>query len=329
MQSEAVAAAINGKGNGHLEDRFGNESEQPASGQWNPITPGLRPIPRRSPESMTNLQQTTSRDDHNQATPSQNNSPASSRWESIGASHMPSKHEGANHTRNSQSQLRTSQPSTQPLNNQSWNHLPPLLRPGRPEQKDSTLENLKSAAAGIHGVGETLRGTISQTADRRFRPGKAPDAAMAKHQGIIDAGKYEMEQRKFAPTSFGARDGHAQPPQGSQQSQGPRPTQPQGSRPIQSQGPHNSQRSENVTPDTSPSHIELSRRRFSGGYTSRPQSFSPESAPQKETGGLEKWLRKVRSHPSDKDQDKHLRNEERPEGKLKRRSKLPLGSVAE
>lgn len=43
------------------------------------------------------------------------------------------------------------------------------------------------------GVGETLRGTLNDTVDRRFGNQQARD----KNQAAIDAGRFEIEQRRF------------------------------------------------------------------------------------------------------------------------------------
>jgi len=59
------------------------------------------------------------------------------------------------------------------------------------------MANLKAAAAGIHGAGETLRGTFNDTFDRRN-----PNAH-AKNQAVIDKGRSEIEAaraRQYANT---------------------------------------------------------------------------------------------------------------------------------
>ncbi|UZP39473.1 hypothetical protein NXS19_007289 [Fusarium pseudograminearum] len=63
----------------------------------------------------------------------------------------------------------------------------------RPASK-STFANLKTAAAGIHGAGETLRGTLNSTVDKHF--GGTP-AAIEKNQAAIEAGRYEIDKGKF------------------------------------------------------------------------------------------------------------------------------------
>jgi hypothetical protein len=69
------------------------------------------------------------------------------------------------------------------------------------------------------GAGETLRGTVSFNADRRLRSSKMSEAEMAKHQEVIDAGRYEIENGKFAqrPQSWAV---NGQPPLQEQQKSG-------------------------------------------------------------------------------------------------------------
>ena len=66
----------------------------------------------------------------------------------------------------------------------------------KPQQNQSgTFANLKAAAKGIHGVGETLRGTLNSEMDNRF-PRKNADkaaAANAKNQSVLQTGQREME----------------------------------------------------------------------------------------------------------------------------------------
>jgi hypothetical protein len=78
---------------------------------------------------------------------------------------------------------------------------PAPLRPGhipeasQTQQKPSTFTNLKTAAAGIHGAGETLRGTLNNTVDKRFA--KPNSAVHAKNQAAIDKGRAEIESGHF------------------------------------------------------------------------------------------------------------------------------------
>lgn len=46
----------------------------------------------------------------------------------------------------------------------------------------------------MQGVGETLRGTLNDTVDRRFGNNQQ---AREKNQAAIDAGRFEIEQRRF------------------------------------------------------------------------------------------------------------------------------------
>ncbi|KKY36379.1 hypothetical protein UCDDA912_g03639 [Diaporthe ampelina] len=63
-----------------------------------------------------------------------------------------------------------------------------------PKEPRSTLESLKTAAVGLHGVGETLRGTLNDSVDRRFG---SSQQARDKNQAAIDAGRFEIEQRRL------------------------------------------------------------------------------------------------------------------------------------
>ena len=71
---------------------------------------------------------------------------------------------------------------------------------GAPVQRQSTLSSLKAAAAGIHGVGETLRGTLNSNIDRRIPTSRDPEqqaALVKKHEDIAAAGRSEMETQRF------------------------------------------------------------------------------------------------------------------------------------
>ncbi|KAF2127409.1 hypothetical protein P153DRAFT_345060 [Dothidotthia symphoricarpi CBS 119687] len=76
-------------------------------------------------------------------------------------------------------------------------------------QRQSTLANLKLAAAGIHGAGETLRGTFNDTFDRRY--GGVDSAAHAKNLATIQAGRSEIEAAQFSHRSRPSLE-VAQPP---------------------------------------------------------------------------------------------------------------------
>ncbi|KAF2656851.1 hypothetical protein K491DRAFT_596198 [Lophiostoma macrostomum CBS 122681] len=96
-----------------------------------------------------------------------------------------------------QNQLNQQQSQQQPSYGFPSGPHPAPLRPGHiPEssqnpQKPSTLANLKTAAAGIHGAGETLRGTLNNTVDKRFM--KPNSAVHAKNQAAIERGRTEIE----------------------------------------------------------------------------------------------------------------------------------------
>lgn len=61
-------------------------------------------------------------------------------------------------------------------------------------QGQSTISNLKMAAAGLHGAGEALRGTVNSVVDRRLG---ADQETMRKNEAAIQAGRYEIENRRF------------------------------------------------------------------------------------------------------------------------------------
>jgi len=59
----------------------------------------------------------------------------------------------------------------------------------------STIGNLKAAAAGIHGVGETLRGTFNSSIDRNV--GHASAETLAKNEQVLQSGRNEMDTGRF------------------------------------------------------------------------------------------------------------------------------------
>ncbi|KAF7508288.1 hypothetical protein GJ744_009433 [Endocarpon pusillum] len=65
----------------------------------------------------------------------------------------------------------------------------------RPGQRPGTFQNLKVAAAGIHGAGETLRGTLNSSIDRHI--GHAPPEKLAAHQQVLAHGASEIESGKL------------------------------------------------------------------------------------------------------------------------------------
>ncbi|MCJ1458615.1 hypothetical protein MMC28_008989 [Mycoblastus sanguinarius] len=68
----------------------------------------------------------------------------------------------------------------------------------RSQQEPSTLQNLKTAAVGIHGVGETLRGTLNSSVDKRF--GGSPEQ-VAAHQQVVNNGREEIEGGRLSDRS--------------------------------------------------------------------------------------------------------------------------------
>ncbi|KAM3422062.1 hypothetical protein BST61_g2438 [Cercospora zeina] len=74
-----------------------------------------------------------------------------------------------------------------------------------PSAPASTFGSLKAAAKGLHGVGETLRGTLNNEIDTRFPRRNAEKAAIAnaKNQAALERGQTEMQglqaYEAFAP----------------------------------------------------------------------------------------------------------------------------------
>ncbi|KAF2840046.1 hypothetical protein M501DRAFT_1056415 [Patellaria atrata CBS 101060] len=67
---------------------------------------------------------------------------------------------------------------------------------GRPlRSTGATLQNLKAAAAGLHGAGETLRGTFNQSIDRRWDSKNT--ALQSKNEEVIARGRQEIENARF------------------------------------------------------------------------------------------------------------------------------------
>jgi len=64
----------------------------------------------------------------------------------------------------------------------------------RPVERPSTIASLKTAAAGIHGAGEALRGALNSELDKRTG---APPEAIAAHNAVIDRGRAEIETGKY------------------------------------------------------------------------------------------------------------------------------------
>ncbi|KAK4946365.1 hypothetical protein LTR10_014563 [Elasticomyces elasticus] len=62
-------------------------------------------------------------------------------------------------------------------------------------QNQGTIGDLRAAAKGLHGVGETLRGTLNSTIDSRFPSRDAEKAARieAHNAAVLEKGRAEME----------------------------------------------------------------------------------------------------------------------------------------
>jgi len=58
----------------------------------------------------------------------------------------------------------------------------------------STAQSIRTAAAGIHGAGETLRGTLNAKVARHT--GATPEE-IAAHNAVVERGRREIETGKF------------------------------------------------------------------------------------------------------------------------------------
>lgn len=107
---------------------------------------------------------------------------------------------------NQQQQQHHQQQQQQQQHRQQQQPLQPRYGPGSTgqvptqqqglQQKPSTVDSLRTAAVGLHAVGETLRGTLNSSVDKRF---SKPDAPVhAKNQAALDAGRAEIESGRFA-----------------------------------------------------------------------------------------------------------------------------------
>lgn len=92
----------------------------------------------------------------------------------------------------------------------------------------STISNLKMAAAGIHGAGEALRGTVNSVVDRRL--GADPET-MKKNEDAIQVGRYEIENRRF----HGKQNDEPQAPSQSDVGKVPNVYVPVGTQPAEQQ----------------------------------------------------------------------------------------------
>ncbi|KAL8833280.1 MAG: hypothetical protein Q9170_004363 [Blastenia crenularia] len=79
--------------------------------------------------------------------------------------------------------------------------------PTQQQAQQGTLQGLKSAARGINGASETLRGTLNSAVDRHTN---APPEILAEHDRTIANGRQDMERMHAAR----AGQGTAAPPKG-------------------------------------------------------------------------------------------------------------------
>ncbi|KAI7027869.1 hypothetical protein KC355_g167, partial [Hortaea werneckii] len=106
------------------------------------------------------------------------------------------------------SQERLHRPSHQPSHPPPSSSSPETMHPGYPPHRHpstggaggdgggggNTLHSLKSAAIGLHGVGETLRGTLNSEVDNRLqrRNPTKNSAAREKNEAVMQRGEREM-----------------------------------------------------------------------------------------------------------------------------------------
>ncbi|MCJ1476560.1 hypothetical protein MMC13_005226 [Lambiella insularis] len=65
------------------------------------------------------------------------------------------------------------------------------------------LQTVKSAASGVHGMGEAVRGTMNDVIDTAFHD----DKGQAKNQSIVAKGLAEMQEGELKGRSDGAHSG--------------------------------------------------------------------------------------------------------------------------
>lgn len=171
LQSAAVSAAINENG----QPNYSNQGPQ--------VTPGGRLIPQIHPNEMAGLGRLRSRE--NLMSPSAEKLPTL-------PPRSPNRSSFASQSSSTQATITSPFKHHTDFSFTSKN-TSAVKSPGA----GSTFQNLKTAAAGIHGAAETLRGTVSHNADRRLRSSKTTEADLAKHQQVIDAGRYEIENGRF------------------------------------------------------------------------------------------------------------------------------------
>ncbi|KAI7273323.1 hypothetical protein KC335_g3427, partial [Hortaea werneckii] len=164
--------------------------------------PALRQGQQQPPQPQTPNPQIPPRQPHRKST----DRPPPHYTDTNGYKDMPASpsttHNNFSYPNPSRSQERLHRPSHQPAPPSSSS--PETMHPGyhRPSQSaeggassaNNTLHSLKSAAIGLHGVGETLRGTLNTEVDNRLQrrnPSKNSAAAEKNHR-VVERGEREM-----------------------------------------------------------------------------------------------------------------------------------------
>ncbi|KAF2104977.1 hypothetical protein NA57DRAFT_71173 [Rhizodiscina lignyota] len=292
-QSEAVQNAINERGND--TGTTGVASQAQKQQRRRSLTPGQRPIPERDPGLLSPIGPRQSQDE-----PAQNsNGPAipsrsphrhsflerilpsnDNQSQNQPAPSATSPQQSHNFSYPRQSRLAPNQTQNQPVDS-----VPQQLRPG--EAPGSTRDNLKTAAAGIHGVAETLRGTIASEADRRLRVGRATEADYARNQEIVNSGRQEIETGNF---SRHTKDNAVSVP--FSQARKPVAGVDQDGRPAngyRQPSPQDANSGAPVDGNTRP-------QSWGTGWAGQPENTSGSGR----GGKLDKWLHKASSHPSER-----------------------------
>ncbi|GAB7327673.1 hypothetical protein MBLNU13_g11503t1 [Cladosporium sp. NU13] len=176
----------------------------------------------------------------------------------------------------------------------------------------STFANLKAAAQGLHGVGETVRGTLNNEIDTRFPRSNSQKAAAAnaKNQSVLEAGNREMagvsmrrsqdrRRSQEVPQAPQTRPSVAHEPMPQQLMPGPPPNHALSGPPSNTGPPANHLPHFKPPPPSGPPNESVGGfSNYAGTESSNemsqvPPSFSPESsAPQQKQGGLRKLTKR-------------------------------------
>jgi len=157
-------------------------------------------------------------------------------------------------------------------------HIPQQPMPQQQPAPRSTFANLKAAAQGLHGVGETVRGTLNNEIDTRFPRSNSQKAALAnaKNQSVLENGHREMAPLNARRSQYhnGSHDAQQAPPLPSPAASEPVP-------PHFTPNPLQTHQQQQLSTPPPPPPSEFGSY---GGNTSSsnmsqvPPSFSPESS---------------------------------------------------